>query len=79
MVTIGWPQTKMWSVVGPVDRKCLKVGAAVPECLSNLQLKLMSVLCAQGRAACSHTPSQEGCGFSLWRAGMTSVGVGCVT
>lgn len=38
----------------------------------------MSMPCAQGRAACSHVIWQ-GVWLPLLRAGMTSVGVGCVT
>lgn len=53
--------------------------AAVPKCLSNLQLKLMSAPCARDRPACSHICClQRGVAPRLLRAGMTSVGVGRV-
>lgn len=37
-----------------VDEKHVGERAAVPKCLSNLQLKLMSAPCARSRPACSH-------------------------
>lgn len=59
-----------------MDEEHVGERAAVPKCLSNLQLKLMSAPRARGRL--SYLLSAEGCGSLLLRAGMTSVGVGRV-
>lgn len=50
-------QTKMQRMLSDISGHVhVEERAAVPKCLSNLQLKseLMRVPCAQGRAACSH-------------------------